>query len=326
MQDVQEAYRLIEREMNDMEELARRSLDNVDSFVSEVVRYSFRFGGKRLRPALLFLAGKAVGTLTEQHTRTATAVELIHTASLIHDDILDGASIRRHLDTVNVRWNAQIGVLAGDVLLTRALEIMTQEDEMYGFRRLTDACRKTCEGELRQIGTIGRFEMTRDEYFDMIAGKTAPLLACSAELGARYAGADEATTECFRLFGHRLGLAFQVIDDILDLVGEADTAGKTLRTDLINRKPTLPLILYLRDADEADRRQTLQRLRQEDWVEADTDEIVARLRESGSVQRARGEAGRLIDDAIAAISDLPVDPDTVAALASIARFVGRRKK
>ncbi len=325
MQDVQEAYRLIDRELNDMEELARRSLDSVDPFVGDVVRYSFRFGGKRLRPATLFLTAKAVGAVTESHLRTATAVEFIHTASLIHDDILDGASIRRHLDTVNVRWNAQIGVLAGDILLTRALEFMTREEKMYGFRCLTDACRKTCEGELRQIGTIGRFDMTCEEYFDVIAGKTAPLLACSAELGAHYAGADETTTERFRQFGHRLGLAFQVIDDILDLVGEANTAGKTLRTDLINRKPTLPLILYLRDANETDRQDTLTRLRREHLDAEIAEEIATRLHRSGAVEEARNEAGRLIDQAVRSLDVFPTT-EAVKALIAIARFVGNRTK
>lgn len=322
---VENAYQLIAPEMDAMETRAFQSLSQVDPFVEDVVRYSFQLGGKRLRPAILFLAGKTVGTIGDAHCSTATAIEFVHTASLIHDDILDGASIRRHLATVNVRWNAQIGVLAGDWLLTKAMDLMLRDDEIHGFRRLTDACRKTCEGELRQIGTIGRFDMSLDEYFDMIAGKTAPLLACAAELGAYYADADPETVERFRLFGHKLGLAFQMIDDILDLVGETDTTGKTLRTDLLNRKPTLPLLLYLRDAETRIRSETIELLQSDDFDADRAGTIVRRLSESGAVDRARETAHALIVEAIDSIADLSGDSGAIDGLVAIAKFVGNRR-
>ena len=326
MRDVEEAYRLIGGEMKTMEDLAAAALAHVDPFVEEVVRYSFRIGGKRLRPALLFLSAKAAGCLNKKHVRTAAAIEMVHTASLIHDDILDGASIRRHLATVNVQWSAQVGVLAGDLLLTKAMELMTDENEIHGFRRLTDACRRTCEGELHQIGTIGRFDMTVDEYFLMIAGKTAPLLACSAELGAYYAEADKGTVEVFRMFGLRLGLAFQMIDDILDLVGETDTTGKTLRTDLVNRKPTLPLILYLRNVNERERNETLKTIRNEKFDEAAALTIVRKLCDSGVVREAQEVARKEIDEAVESILCLDADAEAIAGLVAIAKFVGNRKK
>lgn len=326
MQELEDVYRLIDPQLKRLEELARESLGSIDPFVEEVVRYSFRFGGKRLRPVILLLVGKTLGTLTENHCRAATAIELIHTASLIHDDILDGASIRRHLTTVNVRWNAQVGVLAGDILLTKALELLIQGCDMLDLRTVTEACRKTCEGELRQLGTSGRFEMTRDEYFEMIAGKTSPLLACSAELGAYHSGADEATIGLFREFGQKLGLAFQVIDDVLDLVGETDTAGKTLRTDLANRKPTLPLILYLESADQTQRTKILNLLRCKDFDENTAVEIVRRLEESGTIDASRKMAERLIDEAVKSISVCSGNAESLAGLVTIARFVGNRTK
>ena len=326
MRDVEEAYRLIDAEMKAMEELARTALSGVDPFVDEVVRYSFRFGGKRLRPAILFLSAKALRNVNEKHISAAAAIEFVHTASLIHDDILDGASVRRHLATINVQWNAQVGVLAGDLLLTKAMELMTRDDDMHAFRRLSNACRQTCEGELRQIGTIGRFDMTSEEYFAMIAGKTAPLIACSAELGAYHAGVNAATVEIFRQFGQQLGMAFQMFDDVLDLVGESDTAGKTLRTDLVNKKPTLPLLLYLRNATVLERAETLSLIQNSVDSEEIAVKIVQKLCGSGAIESARREAQKQIDEAIESITSLDADLDAVAGLVSIARYVANRKK
>ena len=317
-QDVEGAYRLIGTELIEMEELTRLELSSVDPFVDEVVRYSFRFGGKRLRPALLFLVGKTLGQLNSQHLHAAAAIEMVHTATLIHDDILDGASVRRHLATMNIRWDAQVSVLAGDLLLTRAMDLMTRHDDIRGLRMLTEACKKTCEGELRQVGTVGRFDMSRDEYFEMIAGKTAPLLACSAQLGAFYTGANTDTIDRFHRFGHRLGLAFQVVDDVLDLVGETNTVGKTLRTDLENRKPTLPLILYLQDADEKKRRKMLAMIDEKNFSGA-----VAVLDASGSIDEARRAAETLIEQAIDDLQSFGTG-ETVAALTALARFVVKR--
>jgi octaprenyl-diphosphate synthase len=322
----EDAYRLIAREITAMETLMSQSLSSVDPFVEEIVRYSLQIGGKRLRPTLLFLAGKVVGNLTEHHVHAAASMELVHTASLIHDDILDGASVRRHLATFNVRWNAQIGVLAGDLLLTRALELMMLTGKMEGLRALTEASRQTCEGELRQIGAVNRFDMSTEEYLQIIAGKTAPLLACSARLGAFYAEADSAVMERFQNFGQKLGLAFQIIDDVLDLVGETDTAGKTLRTDLIHRKPTLPLIFYLQDASETEHKEMLVRIRRDDFDTKSADWVVERLYESGAIDSARKTAQRLVEEAVESFANIKGNAEAKQALTELAKFVVSRTK
>jgi len=322
----EDAYRLIANDMTAMEALMRQTLTHSDPFVDEIVQYSLQIGGKRLRPALVFLSAKIVGHITERHIQTAAALEFIHTATLIHDDILDGASVRRHLPTFNVRWSAQVGVLAGDLLLTKALGLMVQTDKMDGFRALADACKLTCEGELRQIGAMGRFEMSTEEYLQIIAGKTAPLLACSAELGAFYASAPPPITERFRSFGQKLGLAFQIVDDVLDLVGETDTTGKTLRTDLIHRKPTLPLILYLQGTTEEERRDMLVRIRRDDFDEQSADWVVKRLDESGSIDTARKTAHQFIGEATEILNKIEGDAAAKQALMELAQFVILRKK
>ncbi|MCL2005718.1 MAG: polyprenyl synthetase family protein [Planctomycetaceae bacterium] len=322
----EDAYRIIAREMNAMETLMRQKLSHSDPFVDEIVRYSLQIGGKRLRPALVFLAGKFIGTVTEQHIQAAAAIELVHTASLIHDDILDGASVRRHLATFNVRWNVQVGVLAGDLLLTKALELITQTSKIEGIHALAGASKRTCEGELQQIGAAGRFDMSQAEYLQIIAGKTAPLLACSVELGALYASATPQVIERFRCFGQKLGLAFQIIDDVLDLVGEANTAGKTLQTDLIQRKPTLPLILYLQKAAENERREILLHIRRDDFNEQSANWVVARLQASGAIDDARAVAWTLLDEAMESLIGIEGDAETKRALSELARFVVEREK
>jgi len=322
----EDAHRLIASEMTAMESLMRQTLSSTDPFVDEIVRYSLQIGGKRLRPALVFLAGKIVGRVSEQHVQAAAALEFVHTATLIHDDILDGATVRRHLATFNVRWNAQIGVLAGDLLLTKALELITQTGEMNVVRAIAEACKQTCEGELRQIGAMGRFDMSTEEYVQIIAGKTAPLLACSAELGAFYASATPPVIERFRSFGQKLGLAFQIIDDVLDLVGETDTAGKTLRTDLIHRKPTLPLILYLQSATEKEQKETLVRIRRDDFAEQSADWVVERLHESGAISAARETAQQLVGEALEFLTEIEGNADAKQALTQLAQFVVSRKK
>jgi octaprenyl-diphosphate synthase len=322
----EDAHRLIASEMTAMEALMRQVLSNVDPFIDEIVQYSLLIGGKRLRPTLLFLVGKTVGSIGKQHILAAASLEFVHTATLIHDDILDGATIRRHIATFNVRWNAQIGVLAGDILLTKALELMTQTDKIEGIRTLAETSKRTCEGELRQIGAAGRFDMSADEYLQIIACKTAPLLACSAELGAFYAGATPTVIERFRFFGQKLGLAFQIIDDVLDLVGKTDTAGKTLRTDLFLRKPTLPLILFLQAATEEEQREMLVRIRREDFDEQSADWVVERLNESGAINAARRTAQHLVEESVESLSKIDGDAETKQALEELAQFVVSRKK
>jgi octaprenyl-diphosphate synthase len=177
-------------------------------------------------------------------------------------------------------------VLAGDVILTRAIQLILKNEGSDGFRCLTEACRETCEGELRQLGTIGHFDMPLDAYFKVVAGKTAPLLACSAELGAFYSGADRKTVEKYRYFGQQLGLAFQIIDDVLDFSGETNSAGKTLHTDLLNRKPTLPLLLFLKKCGKSERQKTVALIQDENFGEPEAAEIIRNVCESGAVQEA----------------------------------------
>jgi octaprenyl-diphosphate synthase len=316
-------YRAIRAELEQVERRLQRELRSEDPFVDELVRYGFRLGGKRLRPALVLLSGKAFGKTQENHLRLAAAVEMIHTASLIHDDILDGALVRRHLATINSRWSNEASVMAGDLLFTRALRMATESEDLFAIRTLSEACSITCEGELRQISRRGNFEMSQKEYLEIIRAKTAALLAACCRLGAHYAGAGNEGVARLGRFGEELGIAFQIADDILDLSGEESAMGKTLGTDLSGKKATLPLLHFLEVADD-DRRQEVLDMFQE-TPEVDTKLLLEWMNECGSLDYARKTAEDYVQSAIASLDELPAT-DARDGLKMIAAFVVSRHR
>ena len=246
-------YAPIRAELEEVEKMLRNELRSNYPFVDRLVKHGFRLGGKRLRPALVLLSAKACEGLSREHLVLATVMEMIHTATLIHDDVLDEATIRRHLDTVNARWDNETSILLGDYLFTRSICLASSLDSSFAFRAISDAARTMCEGELRQVVGRGNYDLTEEEYVEIVSDKTAALCACCCRLGAHYAGADRARREHFTRFGHYLGIAFQIADDLLDVLGDEATTGKSLGTDLLKQKATLPLIRLLNQVGENER-------------------------------------------------------------------------
>lgn len=216
--------------------------------MQEMLDYVKCLGGKRLRPSLTLLAAKACGGATEESIRLAASIELVHTATLVHDDILDNANERRHRPTVHTQWGNHSSVLVGDWLFTHAYELANMGTSTLPGRWIAQAAKRVCEGEIMQGQSVGRFDLAEEEYFDILGAKTGALCEVSCRIGAWSAGADTATVEAFAQFGYKLGVAFQVFDDWLDVWGDATVAGKTLGTDLHGRKPTLPTIYALRQS------------------------------------------------------------------------------
>jgi octaprenyl-diphosphate synthase len=212
---------------------------------------------------LLLLSGKAIGRTLPDHIQLAAVVEMIHTATLVHDDVLDEAETRRHLATVNSRWDAKTSVLLGDFLFTHAFYLASQLDSTLACRVIGRATNIVCEGELRQKGTQADFSLSEAEYLRIVAAKTAELCACSCLLGAHTAGGDEHRVRQLEEYGRDLGIAFQIVDDVLDLGGDESSVGKSLGTDLEQLKPTLPLIRILEIASRSDRRAVLSILNDE---------------------------------------------------------------
>lgn len=248
----------IRGDMQKVEELLRLQLRSADPYVDQLVKHGFRLGGKRLRPALLLLAGMACGKLESAHITLAVVMEMIHTATLIHDDVLDEAELRRHLDTVNAKWGNKSGVLLGDFLFSHAFYLAATTDDAFACRVIGRSTNIVCEGEMRQINSRGRLELTEAEYIGIIDAKTAELCACCCRLGAHFSGATEEQKEALGNYGRNLGIAFQIVDDLLDLEGDEAVTGKSLGTDLEQLKPTLPLIRLLSKL-APDARQSLEK-------------------------------------------------------------------
>jgi octaprenyl-diphosphate synthase len=257
-------YSPIEAGLLQVEEVFRDVLRSRYPFVDDLVKYGFRLGGKRLRPALLLLSGLACGSFGPPHILLAAAVEMIHTATLVHDDVLDEATIRRHLDTVNVRWDNETSVLLGDYLFTRALCLSSSLDDVFACRELNNASRVMCEGELRQIESRGDYGLTEEQYYEILRGKTAALTSSCCRLGAHYSGADLEVEEALAQYGLHLGVAFQIADDLLDVLGDEAEVGKSLGTDLLKQKSTLPVIRLLEQAAPADRDRLIGQLHSSD--------------------------------------------------------------
>ena len=248
-----ELYLPIREEIEQVEDILRDELRSDHPFVDRLVQHGFRLGGKRLRPALLLLSGRACGEITREHIVLSAVMEMIHTASLIHDDVLDDAILRRHLRTVNAQWDNEASVLLGDYLFARSMCLASALESKFASRAIAEATGLMCEGELRQVGSRGDFELGEEDYVRIISGKTAAMYACCCRLGAHHSGAEPEMREALSRFGMQFGVAFQITDDVLDLRGTEAVAGKSLGTDLNKQKPTLPVIRLLSQLDRQDR-------------------------------------------------------------------------
>lgn len=302
---MQQLYWPIAAEMVEVEQVLREQMRSRYPFVDELVRYGCLLGGKRLRPALLLLTAKAVGTVTPEHLTLAAIIEMIHTATLVHDDVLDEADMRRHLATVNARWDSESSVLLGDYLFTHAFYLASTLDAR-ACRLIGKATNRVCEGEIRQKGSRADFSISEPEYISIIDGKTAALTACSSELGAVYAAAPDGTASAMSEFGRLLGIAFQIADDLLDLSGDEEATGKSLGTDLVKQKPTLPLIRALEIAS-ASQRGTLERLLDEP-AEVNRQRLSALLGQLGAFDYSRQKAldyARQAADLLDCLADTP---------------------
>ena len=315
-------YEPIREELVRFEEILRRELRNDYPLVDQLVKHGFRLGGKRLRPALLLLSAKAVGQVTHEHLVLAAVMEMIHTATLVHDDVLDDASLRRHLDTVNARWGNQTSVLLGDYLFTHAFYLASTLDTTFACRAIGRATNTVCEGELRQIDSQGRFSLTEAEYLEIIESKTAELCACACRLGAHYAGAGAAVEEALSRYGRNLGIAFQIVDDLLDLEGDEATAGKSLGTDLAQQKPTLPLIRLWELSDEAQRRENVAIMGRSDNHRREALEPC--FESAAALDYARQKAAGYADKARAELAPLAPSPARTV-LRQLTEFVVERR-
>ncbi|MEO5754074.1 MAG: polyprenyl synthetase family protein, partial [Chthoniobacterales bacterium] len=240
--------RVFEPVQTQLEEVDRRIAAQTAEFdpaIEGYVAYAIGGGGKRLRPLLALLSGGATGTLVSGHLDLAVIVELIHLATLVHDDIMDEAERRRSQPTVNARWGNSLSVLLGDVLFAHALNLATDFDDTNISRTIARTATEVCSGEMIQTQRRFDLQLSRDDYFRIIEMKTGSLFACAAELGAVISGAPDEDVARFKSFGAKIGTAYQIYDDCLDIAGTEAETGKTLGTDLRKGKLTLPVLILL---------------------------------------------------------------------------------
>jgi octaprenyl-diphosphate synthase len=292
--------------------------------VRDMTAHLGRFRGKQLRAALVLLVGDATGNSTDEHATIAAIVELIHLATLVHDDILDGAEVRRKVACVNQRWDNQVAVLLGDFLYARAFALSTELSSRLCSRVLAETTRRICVGEIEQSARRYDFEMPQSRYEEIAAAKTAELYAAACELGARYPGGHDETGALMHAFGREIGLAFQIVDDCLDLVATQEELGKTVGTDVEDGKVSLPVLYEYARADER------RRARIRDVFTLPGLENRARiLREEcdlgPGIEFALARAGELVERAMRRIHGLPPNAAR-AALSNLGDFVLARRR
>ena len=266
---LEEIYRPIANDLAKVEKAFKTQLQGYDHFSEEVLSFLLGDPGKRMRPALVLLTaglkGRAIGPLAIQ---IATAVELLHTATLLHDDVLDEALLRRRKERINSRWGNEIPVVVGDYIYAKAFLLISHMKMPGAFGLLSETAKVMCIGELAQLVKRFDFALLEKEYFRMIEFKTASLIQRSCELGARVACASTGVIRHAAEYGRQFGIGFQIVDDCLDLVGEESRVGKSLGTDIQKGKPTLPLIYLLQRLPNKDQARLKEVMRESQDGEA----------------------------------------------------------
>ena len=313
-------YAPIVAELKQVETILQTELRSDTPFVDQLLEHSWLLGGKRIRPVFLLLSGAAVGELTPAHFQLAAALEMIHTATLVHDDILDQADTRRHRPTANSIWGAKQSVLLGDYLFTHSFHVAAKGGSCEALQLLAQASNRVCEGEMRQNAWQGDFELSQQDYLRMITEKTAELCGVGCRIGALLSGATQEVIDQFEAYGRNLGVAFQIIDDVLDIVGQDDQMGKTLGTDLLNQKPTLPVIHCLENLPAAQSKDLVKFLQDS---ASTAQQLQTYLAETSSLEYARLRAREHAQAAIDFATSLQSN-DCSQALISLADFVQQR--
>jgi len=313
--------KLCAADMARMDEYIQTSLQSDVALVNQVANYIVSSGGKRLRPMLLLLVARACGYQGKDHIPLAAIIEFIHTATLLHDDVVDESDIRRGRKTAHAVWGNAASVLVGDFLYSRSFQMMVHINSMRVMEIMAEATNTIAEGEVLQLLNLGDPEISEASYFSVIDNKTAKLFEAACRLGAVIAGSDRVTENNLALFGNRLGLAFQIADDVLDYVGDGEAMGKNTGEDLAEGKPTLPLI-HARSATDENGRAVIDRAIREGGKES-LGQVLAVIKASGALDSAMASAETQAETALQAISGLPDSP-WQAALQQLGRYSYRR--
>jgi octaprenyl-diphosphate synthase len=320
--DIDQVIALADADMRAVNALIRESLASDVALVSQVSEYIIMSGGKRLRPLIVLLAARALGYTGDQHIRAATIIEFIHTATLLHDDVVDSSKRRRGQDSANTVFGNQASVLVGDFLYSRAFQMMVDIDSMRIMQILADATNTIAAGEVMQLMNVHDPDTSEDAYRQVIYRKTARLFEAGAQIAAVLADEEQAVEDRMISYGRNLGCAFQLVDDALDFNASAEELGKNIGDDLAEGKATLPLIRAMQQASQSDSAIIRDAIREGGLDQLD--KITSIIESTGALQYTSARAQEAAAEAIAALSDVP-ESDHKQALIALAQFsVSRR--
>ncbi|HKQ59869.1 MAG TPA: polyprenyl synthetase family protein [Candidatus Polarisedimenticolaceae bacterium] len=304
----EEIVDLVADDLLAVEELFRESLCSPLRFVDEIGAYVAEGGGKRVRPTLHLLCARLCGYVGPHHVLLATVLELIHCATLIHDDIIDGATLRRGRPSTNRRFGNTATVLFGDFMFAKAMQMALRADSLHVMRKLAELTLRMTEGEMMQTRTVGRLDVSIEQYLDLVERKTSSLFAGCCQIAGVLAGAGVEQEAALGRYGRNLGLAFQLVDDVLDFTGEPHALGKPTASDLREGKATLAVIDLLA-AGDGEAAELATRVVGAGSAEApEVTRLTALLRSSGAIDRTYRRARTYADAAIAELADFPEGP------------------
>ncbi len=320
--DLNAIRQLADNDMQAVNQLIYKQLESDVALINQLGFYIINGGGKRLRPLLSVLAARAIDYKGEEHLKLAAIIEFIHTASLLHDDVVDESTLRRGRKTANALFGNSASVLVGDFLYTRSFQMMTELDSMKVLRVLADTTNILAEGEVLQLMNCNDPETTEENYMRVIYCKTAKLFEAATLLTGVIADVSQEQQTALGEYGKFLGTAFQLTDDLLDYTADADELGKNIGDDLAEGKPTLPLIYAMAHGNDTAKVLIKEAIEKGDGTKA-IDEIVAALKESGALEYTKQKADQEADKAIAALAPIP-DSEYKTALISLAKISVQR--
>lgn len=324
MGDLEKIKIPIKEEMEAFEPKFREYMASNVALLDRITYYIYKRKGKQLRPMLVFLTAKMLGEINESSYRGAALVELMHTATLVHDDVVDDSDYRRGFFSINALWKNKIAVLVGDYLLSRVLLLAVENEEHRLLKIVSTAVREMSEGELLQIEKARKLDITEDIYFDIIRQKTASLIASCCGVGAASVTDDEAIISNMREFGELLGIAFQIKDDLFDYETEART-GKPSGIDIKEQKMTLPLIYALQQASKKDKRFMINVVKRHNRDRKKVLEVMQMVRNYGGMDYATQKMNEYYEKALALLADQP-ESEALISLRNLADYVISRNK
>jgi octaprenyl-diphosphate synthase len=320
---IEQIQRPIAHEIEAFEKKFRHSVKTNVLLLDKIMSYIVKRKGKQMRPILVFLSAGLCGRISESTHRAASLIELLHTASLVHDDVVDGAYYRRGFFSINAIWKNKVAVLVGDYLLARGLLLSVEHSEFECLRIVSTAVREMSEGELLQMEKARKLDITEDIYFDIIRQKTATLLAACCAAGASSAQADPDLVARMHAFGEKIGMAFQIKDDLFDY-GTAEI-GKPVGIDIKERKMTLPLIHALRQADAPTRRRMTNLVKNESDKPEKVKEVIAFVKSHGGIEYTQATMNRFFNEALDMLAHFP-ESEYKASMLQLVRYVIEREK